>query len=70
MRKVVWQWDDTWKNPNAKMWMGVQKNENGTGFKKLEDGDEPLYCEYCKTITEAYPHSHTKEDKDKHAKRP
>jgi hypothetical protein len=58
--KTVWQWTAPWSDPATKMVMGRQKNEDGTGFKALEAGDAPRYCEYCDDMVTVYPHSHTK----------
>jgi hypothetical protein len=66
--EVVWQWvGNPYKDPaNARMFMGLQKNPDGTGYKRLEEGDAPHECEFCGGYTVyKYPHSHTKAERDK-----
>jgi hypothetical protein len=64
--KVIYAWNLPISHPDAVMFMGVQKNANGTGYKKLEVGDEPRHCEYCNKVVTNYPHTHTEADWDKH----
>lgn len=62
--KTVWQWDKSWKHADSQAWMGVQKNKDGTGFRKLESGDDPQFCNFCQATVSNYPHTHTKADYD------
>lgn len=66
MPTIVWQWDLPWTDPKTRMYMGLPKNPNGTGFKRLELGDTPYECPYCGGSTVyKYPHSHSKADYDR-----
>lgn len=66
MPRVVWQWDRDWSDPNARMYMGLPKNPNGTGFRRLEQDDDPIECPYCGgSLIYKFPHSHSKKDYDK-----
>lgn len=60
--KVIYAWNLPWNDPGALMFMGVQKNPDGTGYKRLEAGDVPRRCTYCGKLVSDYPHAHTKAD--------
>lgn len=65
---VVYQWDRQWDQPGARLYMGLPKKlDKGTGFKRLEQGDDPHECRYCGgSLIYKYPHHHTKADHDRH----
>lgn len=55
--KVVYQWR------GDVMYMGIQKNPNGTGFRLLEPADDAHECRYCGgRLVYEYPHTHTRAD--------
>lgn len=60
--KVIFAWTESTMEPPSVQEMGVQKNPDGTGYRRLEAGDEPRHCHYCNTVVTEYPHEHTKRD--------